>query len=91
MPQHNVTYDQKKIVVKKRKYHNPANLVTMLAAQKKMKALLPRQIQFDMTKILGKGSGGTCVFQGYLNGREVAVKRMLIEHSEVAIHEIDFI
>ena len=44
-----------------------------------------------MTKILGKGSGGTCVFQGYLNGREVAVKRMLIEHSEVAIHEIDFI
>lgn len=40
--------------------------------------------------ILGKGSGGTCVFQGKLNGREVAVKRMLVQHSEVAHLEIDF-
>lgn len=39
---------------------------------------------------MGKGSGGTCVFQGKLHGRDVAVKRMLIQHSEVARLEIDF-
>lgn len=27
--------------------------------------------------LLGKGSGGTCVFEGKLHGRIVAVKRML--------------
>ena len=34
-------------------------------------------ITFDETKLLGKGSGGTCVFEGRLHGRQVAVKRML--------------
>lgn len=50
----------------------------------------PRQIHIDDSKILGKGSGGTCVFQGKLHGRDVAVKRMLIQHAEVASLEIDF-
>ena len=40
--------------------------------------------------MLGKGSGGTCVFEGKLHGRDVAVKRMLVQHSEVARLEIDF-
>lgn len=36
-----------------------------------------RKIRFYENKLLGKGSGGTCVFEGKLHGRVVAVKRML--------------
>ncbi len=32
---------------------------------------------FQEEKVLGLGSGGTVVFEGSLNGRPVAVKRML--------------
>lgn len=35
------------------------------------------QIKVDESKLLGKGSGGTCVFEGVFRGRQVAVKRML--------------
>jgi len=38
----------------------------------------PPKIIIDETKILGLGSGGTVVFEGSLNGRKVAVKRMLV-------------
>ena len=41
--------------------------------------------------MLGKGSGGTCVFEGRLKGREVAVKRMLHEHQTIADSEIEFL
>lgn len=41
--------------------------------------------------LLGKGSGGTCVFEGKLHGRIVAVKRMLHQHSEIAWLEIKFL
>jgi len=41
-------------------------------------------IEINEMKLLGKGSGGTCVFEGRFHGRNVAVKRMLHQHSEVA-------
>ena len=37
-----------------------------------------KKISIDESKVLGLGSGGTVVFQGELNGREIAVKRMLL-------------
>jgi hypothetical protein len=40
--------------------------------------VLPKKILVDDTKVLGLGSGGTVVFEGLLNKRTVAVKRMLI-------------
>jgi serine/threonine-protein kinase/endoribonuclease IRE1 len=40
---------------------------------------------------LGLGSGGTVVFEGYLNERVVAVKRMLLQHSKLANKEIQFL
>ena len=36
-----------------------------------------RKIKVYEKKLLGIGSGGTCVFEGKLHGRVVAVKRML--------------
>ena len=43
-----------------------------------------RKIKVYEKKLLGIGSGGTCVFEGKLNGRLVAVKRMLHQHSAIA-------
>ena len=42
-------------------------------------------------EVLGLGSGGTIVYSGTLNGRPVAVKRMLLKHSIVANNEIRFL
>lgn len=39
--------------------------------------------------VLGYGSGGTVVFAGELDGRPVAVKRMLRQFNEMARKEID--
>ena len=39
--------------------------------------------------VLGYGSGGTVVFAGELDGRSVAVKRMLRQFYEMARKEID--
>ena len=36
------------------------------------------KIAIDESKVLGLGSGGTVVFEGTLNSRKVAVKRMLL-------------
>lgn len=50
--------------------------------------LLSSQLKLT-TEILGYGSHGTVVFKGYLeDGRQVAVKRMLIDFYEVATREI---
>ena len=48
-------------------------------------------ITIDESKLLGKGSGGTCVFEGKLHGRQVAVKRMLRQHQDVANLEIELL
>lgn len=39
--------------------------------------------------MLGYGSGGTVVFSGELDGRPIAVKRMLRQFYEMARKEID--
>ena len=39
-------------------------------------------------RILGTGSGGTLVFEGRWEDRDVAVKRMLVQHFELASSEI---
>ncbi|KAI9782182.1 MAG: bifunctional endoribonuclease/protein kinase ire1 [Peltula sp. TS41687] len=39
-------------------------------------------------KVLGYGSHGTIVYRGSFEGREVAVKRMLLEFYDVASHEV---
>lgn len=45
----------------------------------------------DLQKRLGAGSGGTVVFEGNFEGREVAVKRMLVEHYELALQEVSLL
>mmetsp|Transcript_32082 Transcript_32082/g.49058 ORF Transcript_32082/g.49058 Transcript_32082/m.49058 type:complete len:163 (-) Transcript_32082:1038-1526(-) len=50
-----------------------------------------RKIKIYEETVLGRGSGGTCVFEGKLNGRVVAVKRMLHYNLQVAKQEIEFL
>lgn len=50
-----------------------------------------REIEIYEEKLLGKGSGGTCIFEGKLHGRVVAVKRMIHQHAAVANAEIEFL
>ncbi|XP_051215987.1 serine/threonine-protein kinase/endoribonuclease IRE1 [Lolium perenne] len=40
-------------------------------------------------KEIGKGSNGTVVFEGSYDGREVAVKRLLLSHTDIAQKEIE--
>uniref|UniRef100_A0A7S3CRH9 non-specific serine/threonine protein kinase n=1 Tax=Strombidium rassoulzadegani TaxID=1082188 RepID=A0A7S3CRH9_9SPIT len=50
-----------------------------------------RQIKVYGDKLLGRGSWGTCVFEGKLKGRVVAVKRVLNQHQLLAEQEIEFL
>lgn len=40
------------------------------------------------TDVLGHGSHGTLVYRGSFDGRDVAVKRMLVEFYDIASHEV---
>ncbi|KAJ8330376.1 bifunctional endoribonuclease/protein kinase ire1 [Batrachochytrium dendrobatidis] len=40
------------------------------------------------SQILGYGSHGTIVYKGYFEGREVAIKRLLLDFFQVADHEV---
>ncbi len=44
-------------------------------------------LEVDTDKLIGTGSNGTMVFQGKFDGREVAVKRMLIQFFDIASQE----
>ena len=46
-------------------------------------------VRFD--RILGSGSGGTFVFEGKFEGRDVAVKRMLRQQYELASQEVSLL
>ncbi|KAL5345505.1 bifunctional endoribonuclease/protein kinase ire1 [Pseudogymnoascus australis] len=44
-------------------------------------------LDVNMDKLIGTGSNGTMVFEGKFDGRDVAVKRMLIQFFEIASQE----
>lgn len=48
-------------------------------------------LKIDLTKVLGNGSGGTFVFEGSFEGRDVAVKRMLPQFFELASQEVSLL
>ncbi len=50
-----------------------------------------RKINIRSEKILGFGSNGTVVYEGTLDERVVAVKRMLLQHNNLAMQEIKFL
>jgi serine/threonine-protein kinase/endoribonuclease IRE1 len=45
-------------------------------------------LQLDTLHVLGRGSHGTIVYKGSFGGREVAVKRMLLDFYDIASHEV---
>ena len=47
-----------------------------------------QSIKIDTDRVLGYGSGGTIVYEGTFEGREVAVKRMLLQYNDLASQEI---
>lgn len=46
------------------------------------------QLKVYTDKVLGHGSHGTVVYKGSFDGRDVAVKRMLVEFFDIASHEV---
>ncbi|OAX79936.1 IRE protein kinase [Emergomyces africanus] len=46
------------------------------------------QLKVHTDKVLGHGSHGTVVYKGSFDGRDVAVKRMLVEFYDIASHEV---
>jgi serine/threonine-protein kinase/endoribonuclease IRE1 len=44
-------------------------------------------LEVNTEKLIGTGSNGTMVFEGKFDGREVAVKRMLIQFFDIASQE----
>lgn len=51
-------------------------------------SLAIQSIKVDTDRVLGYGSGGTTVYEGTFEGREVAVKRMLLQYYDLASQEI---
>jgi len=54
-------------------------------------ALIVGKLHVYTEKVLGKGSGGTVVYEGKLDGRRVAVKRLLREFYSMAKQEIELL
>ena len=48
-------------------------------------------LQLDTLQVLGRGSHGTMVYKGSFGGREVAVKRMLLDFYDIASHEVSLL
>lgn len=48
-------------------------------------------LTFSTDSVLGTGSGGTIVYKGTFEGRDVAVKRMLTVHYELASQEVSLL
>lgn len=48
-------------------------------------------LQLDTLQVLGRGSHGTIVYKGSFDGREVAVKRMLVDFFDIASHEVSLL
>lgn len=48
-------------------------------------------LQLDTLQVLGRGSHGTMVYKGSFDGREVAVKRMLLDFYDIASHEVSLL
>ncbi|EQL34260.1 IRE protein kinase [Blastomyces dermatitidis ATCC 26199] len=46
------------------------------------------QLKVHTDTVLGHGSHGTVVYKGSFDGRDVAVKRMLVEFYDIASHEV---
>ncbi|OAL74174.1 IRE protein kinase [Trichophyton violaceum] len=46
------------------------------------------QLKVYTDKVLGHGSHGTVVYKGSFDGRNVAVKRLLVEFYDIAAHEV---
>lgn len=48
-----------------------------------------RSIKWDENDILGRGCEGTVVFSGHFDGKEVAVKRLLLTNLQLVERELE--
>jgi hypothetical protein len=49
------------------------------------------KIDVYLNRLLGRGSLGTLVYKGQYDGHDIAVKRMLKDYYELAMHEVDLL
>ncbi|TKA73374.1 hypothetical protein B0A55_06377, partial [Friedmanniomyces simplex] len=71
----------------------PAEVISVIASESPDIAgpLQINSLVIHKDKLIGQGSSGTLVFEGSFEGRDVAVKRMLSQHYELALQEVSFL
>ncbi|KAK0346065.1 bifunctional endoribonuclease/protein kinase ire1 [Friedmanniomyces endolithicus] len=71
----------------------PAEVISVVASESPDLAgpLQINSLVIHKDKLIGQGSSGTLVFEGSFEGRDVAVKRMLSQHYELALQEVSFL
>ncbi|KAK1034998.1 bifunctional endoribonuclease/protein kinase ire1 [Friedmanniomyces endolithicus] len=71
----------------------PAEVISVIASESPDVAgpLQINSLVIHKDKLIGQGSSGTLVFEGSFEGRDVAVKRMLSQHYELALQEVSFL
>ena len=71
----------------------PAEVISVTASESPDVAgpLQINSLVIHKDKLIGQGSSGTLVFEGSFEGRDVAVKRMLSQHYELALQEVSFL
>ncbi|KAK0261874.1 bifunctional endoribonuclease/protein kinase ire1 [Friedmanniomyces endolithicus] len=71
----------------------PAEVISVAASESPDVAgpLQINSLVIHKDKLIGQGSSGTLVFEGSFEGRDVAVKRMLSQHYELALQEVSFL
>ncbi|KAK3115835.1 bifunctional endoribonuclease/protein kinase ire1 [Teratosphaeriaceae sp. CCFEE 6253] len=83
----------KKAMRKPSQVPQPAEIISVTASESP-DVTGPLQINslvVHKDKLIGQGSSGTLVFEGSFEGRDVAVKRMLSQHYELALQEVSFL
>uniref|UniRef100_A0A670KH29 Serine/threonine-protein kinase/endoribonuclease IRE1 n=1 Tax=Podarcis muralis TaxID=64176 RepID=A0A670KH29_PODMU len=64
---------------------------SLLAAGADLETIQVGKISFNPKDVLGRGAGGTFVFRGHFDGRQVAVKRLLPECIHLADREVQLL
>ena len=73
--------------------HSPSQVISVDASESPTVSgkIQINNLVINTDRLIGRGSAGTCVFEGSFGKRDVAVKRMLSQYYELASQEVVFL